>query len=200
MGTLTLDPVTHEYAVDAKPVLGVSKILAAAGLTDMTWVTEEGLKRGSYVHQALEYYVQGDLNEADLDPKLVGYVAAYKAFERESGFKVQKVGSVWQVEIRKAHPIYGYAGTMDYLGHIGTRYLVLDVKSGGPDDWHGFQLAGYAMLNDFPAGNPRPDRANLYVRPDGTYRFIERKDRGDFDVFKAAITIARTRMALNLFK
>lgn len=205
MGTLTLNETTHEYRVDDRPVLGVSQILALAGLTDMTWVTEEALKRGSYVHTCIEYHVQGDLDESKLDPKLLGYVNAWKAFERESGFRVRQIDGVWQSEIRRHHPIYKYAGTVDHLGDIVTpnylpRYLVVDVKSGEPSDWHGVQLAGYAMLSDFPATSKRPERANLYVRPDGSYRFVERKDRNDFEIFKAAITIAQTRVAWGLAK
>ena len=200
MGTLTLNEATHEYRVDNRPVLGVSQIIAAAGLSDMSWVSEEALKRGSYVHEAIQLHVEGTLDEKELDPKLVGYLNAWKAFERESGFKVRQVNGIWQSEIRKAHPIYGYAGTMDHLGDLAGHFTVLDVKSGDPDDWHGDQLAGYAMLEDFPAGNPRPNRANLYVRPDGSYRFVERKNREDFETFKAALTIARQRIARGLVK
>lgn len=200
MPTLTLNVSTHEYRVDDRPVLGVSGILAAAGLSDMTWVSEEALKRGSFVHEAIEFHTQGDLKEELLDPKLLGYVNAWKAFERESGFRVIKVDGRWQSEIRKYHPIYHYAGTIDHLGQIGDRFFVVDVKSGEPDHWHAWQLAGYAMLFDFPASSPRPHRANVYVRPDGSYRFMERKDRADFDVFKAAITIAQTRIAHGLIK
>lgn len=200
MQTLTLNEASHEYALDGKPVQGVSSIIAAAGLSDMTWVNEEALKRGSYVHEAIQFHVEGQLDEATLDPKLLGYVNAWKAFERESGFSVRRVNGIWQSEIRKAHPIYQYAGTMDHLGDIKNRFFVLDVKSGDPADWHAVQLAGYAMLLDFPAGSPRPERANLYVRPDGSYRFVERRDRNDFEVFKAALTIARTRISWGLVK
>lgn len=200
MPTLTLHPETHEYAVDGQTVHGVSEIIAAAGLSDMTWVSEEALKRGSYVHEAIEFHTQGDLKEDGLDPKLLGYVNAWKAFERESGFRVLKHEGVWQSEIRKFHPLYRYAGTIDHLGMIGDRLFVVDVKSGEPDYWHAWQLAGYAMLFDLPAGSQRPLRANVYVRPDGSYRFVERKDRADFDVFKAAITIAQTRIAHGLVK
>lgn len=200
MPTLTLDPTTHTYAVDGRPQIGVSQVLAAACLTDKTWVSEEALKRGSYVHEAVELHVQGVLDEASLDPKLLGYVEAWKKFERESGFKVLCQGGVWQSEIRRSHPLYGYAGTIDHLGHIGERLILLDLKSGDPDSWHPWQLAGYAMLFDLPAGSTRPERANLYVRPDGSYRFLERKDRNDFEVFKAALTIARARIAAGLVK
>lgn len=200
MATLTLDASTHEYRLDDRPVLGVSRIIAAAGLSDMTWCNEEALKRGSFVHEAIQLSVEGTLDEKDLDPKLAGYVAAWKAFQRESGFKVLQVDGKWQTEIRRHHPLYGYAGTIDHLGTIGNRLLVLDVKSGDPDGWHGEQLAGYAMTYDLPAGSQRPERANVYVRPDGSYRFVERRDREDFERFKAALTIARTRIARGLIK
>lgn len=200
MPTLTIDAETHEYRVDDRPVLGVSKIISIAGLSDMTWCSEEALKRGSFVHEAIELYIQGVLDEAELDPKLAGYLEAWKKFEKDSGFRVRQVGGVWQSEIRKAHPIYGYAGTIDHLGDIGPRLMLVDVKSGDASDWHGEQLAGYAMLFDFPAGSQRPERANVYVRADGSYRFVERKDRGDFERFKAAVTIAQTRVARGLVK
>ncbi len=197
---LTLDEITHQYRLGDQPVLGVSHILEAAAITDKRWVTEEGLLRGTHIHSTVELHVKNDLDESRLDPRLHGYLAAWKAFERESGFKVDQVEGVWQCEVKRHHPLYRYAGKIDLIGSIGGRRFVIDLKSGDPDVWHGFQLAGYAMLEEGNGSrqSARRERANVYVRPDGVHRFVERRDRNDFEVFKAALTIARTRIAMGL--
>lgn len=206
MPHLTIDQATHEYRVDNRPVLGVSKILQAAGLMSDEWLSEEALKRGSYVHEAVLYHLEGSLDEAALDPNLLGYVEAWKKFEQENGFRVLREGDLVsgriEAEIPRHHPIYGYAGTPDYLGTIEgarERRILIDLKSGEPSDWHAEQLALYAMLFDCASG-PRPERWNVYVRADGSYRQVERKNREDFENAKAAITIARLRIARGLVK
>jgi hypothetical protein len=195
MPTLTLSP-SHEYSLDGRPILGVSKILSAAGLVDTTWLSEDAAFRGTLVHKTVELYVKDDLDEASLDPRLAGYLEGYRRFERESGFVVAIVEGVYQTELSMYHAVYGYAGTPDLYGSIGARRIVVDVKSGDPQAWHGDQLAFYSMLFD----PDRPDRANLYLRPDGTYRFDKHTGREDFDNAKAALAIARLRIARGLVK
>lgn len=197
MPILTLSE-THEYALDGIPVLGVSEILSAAGLIDDSWRSEEALKRGSFVHEAIQFHVEGTLEESSVDPKVVGYLEAWKKFEREVGFKVHCVGGCWQSEIRRHHPFYGYAGTMDHLGEIQGRVTIVDVKSGAPKPADAWQLALYAMLFDAVTGMLRPDRVNVYVQPNGDYRMIHHKSRTDFEIAKAAITIAQARIDAGL--
>lgn len=199
MPTLTLNQETHEYAVDGAPVHGVSKILHAAGLIDSTWLSEEALKRGSFVHQSIEYYLQGDLDEASLDPKLGGFLAAFKKAERELGLVVDRApaGSPI-VEHKIFHPILRYAGTVDLVvrkGGAGHR-IVIDLKTGSPDFWHPYQLAAYAMAftEDLVL------RANLYLQPNGDYRWIERTDRRDFEIWKGALAIGGLRIEKGLAK
>lgn len=184
MPTLTLTPETHTYQLDGLEVLGVSKIIALAGLSDMTWCSEEALKRGSFVHTALEYEDQGQLDEADLDPKLLGYVNAWRKFKTEAK------ATVHAIESRVFHPLYKYAGTLDRLIEIDGKTYLVDIKSGSPDSWHPIQTALYAMTFDLPAGNVRPLRAAVYVSSEGKYSFIIHAEREDFNVAKAAITIA----------
>lgn len=195
MPTLTFNEEKHEYAVDGFPVLGVSRILHAAGLIDSTWVREEGLKRGSFIHSAVELHLQGKLDEADLDPRLKGYVDAFKKAQAELLFEVVNGSDgVPCIERRVFHPTLGYAGTVDMVVRRGDAPpIVVDLKSGEPDDWHGWQLALYALTF-----TDRVQRANLYVRADGTYRWIERKDRADFEVVKAALTVAQVRIKKGL--
>lgn len=203
MPTLTLDPEKHQYAVDGKPVHGVSKILHAAGLIDATWLSEEALKRGSIVHQTIEFYLtpeEGELNEDNLHPNVAGYLKAFKKAERELGLKVERDGRGQPfVEYKTLHPMLGYAGTIDYVGRRGGEEavpIIVDIKSGSPDDWHPIQLAAYALTFT----ETRVLRANLYVQADGNYRWFERTDRKDFDLWKAALVIGGYRIEKGLAK
>ncbi len=177
--------LTHSYQLDGQPILGVSKIISLAGLSDMTWCNEEALKRGSFVHSALEYHDEGSLDEADLDPKLLGYVQAWKKF------KLEAKATVTAVEKKVFHSLYRYAGTLDRLVVIDGAHYVIDIKSGPPDSWHPIQTALYAMaLESEQGGAVRPFRAAVYVTSEGKYSFYVHGDREDFNVAKAAITIA----------
>lgn len=183
--TLEFIPETHTYRLDGAEIPGVSKIIAFAGLSDMTWVSEEALKRGSYVHQALEFEDLGDLNEADLDEKLKGYLKAWRTFKAD--FKAE----IHCVEQKVHHPIYRYGGTLDRIAKIEGHFCVIDIKSGSPAAWHPIQTALYSMTQDAPHGPGCPRRAAVYVTPEGKYRFITHNNREDFTVAKAAITLAQ---------
>jgi hypothetical protein len=208
MPTLTFNSETHTYLAEGTKVPSVSEVLRVAGLIDMDWVSEEAMKRGSFVHQTIEFYLQRDLDEAGLDPKLAAYLAAWKAAEREMCIRVlRNEKDAAMVEQRVFHPIYKYAGTLDVLAMLVDRKVVIDIKTGAPSPWHRIQLAGYAMtFTDEMVG-----RVNLYLSVEskfdgqkeiytGKYKFVEHRDRNDFNVWKAALTIAQERKSAGLLK
>ncbi len=188
---LVFDHQTHAYALDGKQLPGVSRLISEAGLSDMNWVTEAALLRGEYIHRTIELYLKNDLVEETLDPTLLARLNAFRDFERQTGYRVDRTeDGKPQCEIRLHHPIYGYAGTFDQLGTHDGAALLLELKSGAPAPWHRIQTALYAMFF-----NARPRRAVLYLPKSGGYRFVQHNDRLDFDVAKAVLTLAAFRRA-----
>lgn len=162
-------------------LIHVTEALRIVGLVDCDWADEWAMDRGTAVHQALALDATGELDDTSLDPRIAGYIAAGRKFFREVN------PEILAVEESIEHPTMGYCGRLDYrimLHGPGTE-AVLDVKTGGPASWHPYQLAGYAL------GFSRPmKRFALYLSGEGKYKLQEFKDRGDFERFKAIITVA----------
>lgn len=177
--TLTLDPETHTYELDGKRLPGVTAVLKAQGFIDAAWFTEYGRDRGTKVHQAIEFYDAGDLDEDSLDPVLKPYLAAWKRFKEEAHVTIEAS------EVRLASEVYGFAGTIDKVATIGSTKAILDLKSGQVQPWTGIQLAAYHIL----LNEPTRKRYAVQLNNDGSYRLHEFKDRSDRAVFLAALTV-----------
>ena len=181
---LTLDEKTNCYTEGGINFPRVSTVIQEAGLVDTTWFTEFAADRGTYVHQACALWDQDNLDEEQLDPQIKPYLEAYKSFR-------SKVSVPWlSIEETKVDRVLGYAGTPDRV----AKDLLVDLKTGSPLPFHGAQLAAYAMLS-FPTV-AAVKRFGLYLSNDGTYRYVPYKDRADYDVWRAALTIYHAKRRL----
>jgi hypothetical protein len=135
---LLFDEVTHTYWLDGKKIPSVTEILKDAGWIDTTWYKQSGTDRGTAVHEATEFIDRGDLDVEDFKSEpWYGYIEAYMAFKRETGFEPV------YIEEQLAHPEWKYAGTLDRIGKIAGEVILLDIKTGAAANWHGIQLAAY---------------------------------------------------------
>lgn len=178
MAELILNEQTHEYTLGERKLPSVTRILKSAGLVDDRFLTDAGAKRGSYAHKALEYYDLGELDEEALDPQLKPYLQAWKEFRADVPFEIISV------EERVSHPTLLYAGTLDRRIQLITGQAVIDIKTGTPQGWHPIQTAMYVM----PFIEPMR-RYAVYLDDGGRYRMEEHKDRNDFIVAKACISL-----------
>lgn len=195
MVEISLDVATHRYSVDGKPVHGVTHILEASGMKSAKWTDEAAMRKGTLVHQTIELAVEGDLDRASLDERLVPYLEAFCKWQHEMG--VEDL----QSEQRVFHPLLHYCGTLDILAKVRGALYVVDLKSGSPDHWHPIQTAAYAMawVASLPGPAPgTPKRAALYLSEDGKYNWIAHPKREDFDDWKAALRVARWRLEKGL--
>jgi len=159
----------------------VTEALKRAGFIDSTFFTPESRERGRLVHQAVHYLNEGDLYWPDVDPAIEGYVRAHERFLKESGFEVIAA------EMRVAHPLYLYGGTLDLIGRLNGRLTLVDLKTGKANYWVAYQTAGYAVCID----EPNIDRRALELMDDGTYQLSKPyRDPGDAGVFRAAVVCA----------
>ena len=179
---LIFDALDHSYKVDGESLPSVTGILERTGFIDKDWFTAYSATRGTYTHRACYLYEAGTLDEAELDPALVGYLNAYKRFLQETH---------WTSEVMEKpdyHQVLRYAGTPDRVGLMPGRKSILDIKTGVPSEWHRFQTAGYSMILD-PIDYNRFARFSLYLKSDGSYKLARYDDRNDSKIFLAALTV-----------
>jgi len=162
----------------------VTNVLRTAGLIDTTWYTEEARERGTAVHAATAYLDEGKLDETALDPRIVPYLDAYRAWKRGMAPRILAI----EIEVVGR----GYVGHPDRVAEIDGSIWIVDLKSSASEeDWHGVQLAAYAHAYKYHCNEPGlPRRANLYLLESGRYRFRERTDWRDWVRFRQALEAA----------
>ena len=177
MGALTFDEPTHTYRDGDRLIAGVTDVIRAAGLMpSMAFVPHSALDRGRYVHRAIAWWLEGALDETNLDPEIVPRLDAYKLFRSDVGDRLSVI------EWETPRMLSTFAGTPDQVVMLDGVRTVIDLKCGGTEPWHAIQGSAYQHLTESAA------RAGLYLRPNGTYRLVPWKDRQDWPQFQAALT------------
>ena len=181
MDNLTFRESDHSYLFKGVRLPSVTQIIADAGLYgDTSYYTDYSRDRGSFIHEAIEYHLSGELDEETLDPVIVPYLDAWKKFQAEAKYVPDSC------EERLASGVYHFAGTVDHIGHMGGHFSIIDVKTSVvASAATGIQLAGYEIL--LSARGAR--RFALHLQDDGKYKLIEYKDRNDRNVFLAALAL-----------
>lgn len=197
------DPATHRYTVDGQPIPSVSQVLRAAGLVDYDGIPPDVLayaaERGTAVHLACQYYDEGDLDPATLDPHLAPYVAAWRKFREDHDFRILASERMYLGNLRGMQ----YGLTVDRLLEIGGVVCVLDIKTSRDiHPWHAIQLAGYAIgISGFAPKSALSIERGLrriivQLRPGGTYQLHSCQNQSDGEVFAAALRIAYWKLGL----
>jgi len=182
MSALVFEASSHTYALDGIPLPSVTGVLGAAGLIDFSHVPADILDaaraRGSLVHQAIHYYNERDLDVTrfiDEYPGLGGYLLAWISFCRQRKF----------IAVLNEHRIasrrHQVAGTFDCLGLLDGGAVLMDFKTGRPDDaaTH-LQTAAYlniarewaredALLAAFFEAHPVVRRHAVQLRANGCF-------------------------------
>jgi hypothetical protein len=187
---LEFDAATHTYRAGGVIVPSVTQILEAVGVVDYSYLPPAtrnmALARGSAVHLACQFDDEGDLDEGALDPALLPYVLAWRAYRAEVGFVPQ------EIERRVHSSRYGYAGTLDRTGTNGRGDLCLiDLKTSRAEGWVKLQTAAYTGALDEPR---RYLRGCAELHADGTYRalwFPAAEWQLDFGDFLACLHVYR---------
>ena len=81
--------------------------------------------RGSANHLAWQMVEEGTADGYDFDPEVTPYLAAHANFLRDSGFRALPGG----IEMRLHSVELGVKGTLDRLGTIQNRVVLLDYKT-----------------------------------------------------------------------
>ncbi|MFA5321364.1 MAG: hypothetical protein WC373_01715 [Smithella sp.] len=193
MTKLTFNAELHEYR-DAKGnvIPSVTQVLESVGLSDFSGVPADVLavaqERGLVVHKITELYDMEMLDMSSVDPKLKGYLTAYKKFLNDF-----KILSFMAIEEIVYNLIGDYAGTLDRIAETQKGKILFDIKTGVFSIAHGPQVATYEAAH---AGNCKIDTiGTLYLNDDGTYKFKEEHNRKySFLIFLNALTVHKYKM------
>jgi hypothetical protein len=175
----------HTYTIDGKQVPSVTQVLKT--LESYDGYPESAALRGTYVHQAIEWYEAGTLDLEALDPALKPYLTAWIAFRQENPLQIDIDDLQWETIVGSIH---GYAGRVDLM----NPEWIIDIKSGVPTKTHPHQLEAYNRAAIETQGGKRRQTANLYLSDDGKYRIIIRNKKRDestttWNQFLAALTV-----------
>lgn len=190
---LTFDAETHVYRFRGEVVPGVTSILKP--LSDFSFVSAGVMKAacdfGHAVHLACELWDKGTLDEDQLDPALVPYLAGWKQFSVD--YEVE-----WElIEEVVYHPGMRYAGTLDRYGRMKGKRGPADIKSSA--EFYpsvGPQLAAYKEA--MPTRYPFDIRMGVLLKADGTYVAREFTNRTDWPLFASLITVRNWCAAHNV--
>jgi hypothetical protein len=190
MLTLKLDKDSHVYTLGDREVPGVTSILKDLGIIDDTYFNEQARIRGSYIHEATQFFDEEDLDINGLDPALRPYLHAYERFKIETGFRPDLI----------EHGVYArdldYAGTIDRTGEFsrgayrGDSYSLVDIKSGAAQQWVALQLAAYkhALLTD-PLKRTPDSLYSLQLKADGSYLLTPMKNNRAFEYWISVMNV-----------
>lgn len=188
----------HIYSLDRMRIPSVTQIidplLPYASLPRE--IREAALIRGDIVHKLTALADQGKPWEdgAAIDAAdMAGYLFAWESFKHTTECRIVAT------EQRVYHRTYRYAGTLDRLVILGDdpSVAVLEIKTGELMPEYALQTAAYLhAVNDGRArGEPPVERRYVVqLMPTGKFHPLEHRERGDFQVFLAALTIQSWRM------
>ena len=184
--------VPSKYLVDGVRVPSVTQVLKRAGLIDLSMIQEQVLFNamliGTETHEWCDLLDRGE-EACPSNERVAGRVAAYQKFRADTDFVAEGI------EEPVINRTYRYAGTPDRWGVFNGKNVVLDLKPPhGNAPWVGLQLAGYARALVDMGVAAWFYRYSLSLRDNGTYKLHEFKDRSDYDVFLAAVTLAHWKI------
>ncbi len=168
---LIFDEEAHLYRLkDGEILSSVTGILKAEGIQKYgprDSAAEFAMQVGKWVHQAIEWYEKGTLDESSLSPGIALYLESYKKFRASTGFRP----IVPLMETPLWLPSWRFSGTPDLPGTVADRFVIADLKTGGERVGDEIQIAAYS---DLIAGsvvgfeNIFPEGMIVYLQDDGS--------------------------------
>jgi hypothetical protein len=179
---LDFDEACHLYTIDGVELPSVTQVLKAEGFVDYAFCTEFARDRGSRVHEAVHFMVEGDLLQSSVDEEVAPYLKSAEAFLSDME------ADVVMAEAVVYSALYGYAGKADLFAYLRKRHRLANVdwKTGVPPQATGLQLAGYSGAWLEMTGEAVIDRLAVQLTPGKPkpYKIHEFTDRGDLAVFR----------------
>lgn len=199
LGKLKFRASDHAYTLGGMRIPSVTQVIEP--LLPYESLPKEiraaALLRGDLVHKLTALVDESQMSAQTWDEAMAadlsGYMDAWAAFKQATDC------AIIAVELRVFHRTYRYAGTLDRLVHFGDDDVValLEIKTGELLPEYALQTAAYLhAVNDGRARGSEPveRRYAVQLMPNGHFHLWEHKDRADFQVFLAALTIKNWRL------
>lgn len=178
------DAAEHLYSLDGALIPSITQMLERTGHISEAYYTAESAERGHEVHQLCAAWDLGAIEDLAgfQSVRYKGWLLAYVAFGKT-------VPHIWtSIEEAYANVELRFGGRPDRVGKVWGVEAIVDLKSGGPEEWHGLQTALQDILiGGLPVGVRK--RYGLYLQKNGRFRFIPHdgsnpscsQGRGDYD-------------------
>ena len=191
MGKLTFDPKEHKYTHEGQPIISVTQILGAVGISDFSKVRasvlEPAKKFGTALHKASELDDRGVLDESTLSAPLVPYLNAWRSFKRDLNI------TIVEIEFKVHSHKYDYCGTLDKTFLINGKCILADLKSGSTYPATRLQTAAYKIAYEEETSIKISERWCIQLREDGKYNIIKYNERTDEMYFLACRKVYKFR-------
>jgi len=174
------DHESHSYRANGMVIPSVTQILAVSRFSDMSFVTQNALERGTRIHRLTEQFDRFSLRMDQVMKQDVPFVTAWIEFKMATGFKPALI------EYPAWHPQFHYGGTPDRVGQIGRTWYVVEIKTNSAPKSTGIQLAAYEMLM-----RRKMKRLAVLLQANGKHRLLPYNDQNDYSYFMAGLTVYR---------
>ena len=114
-------------------------------------------------------------------PPIFKKVCDYQRVEDMRAADIYPYFKALESEVRVFDNNLWVAGTLDLIGSIGGKRVLMDIKTGQKHKWHHLQTAGYALLSD----NENIKRYCLYLTKKETYKLEPHESNSDYSLFKS---------------
>ena len=173
------DPDAHVYRLGPKIIPGSTDVLKDAGFQ----YPPGNMEMGRAVHIATHYDDEGTLDQASVTDDVFGYLEAWRAFRRDTGFKPDRI------EEPNVNMAMAFGAVLDREGtwHKSKRRVLVEIKKYAPSYFTGLQLA----LQDLtlPAVTLPRDRVAVQLNADGSYVIHEYNDKNERNLALAIVSL-----------
>jgi hypothetical protein len=182
--------------LDGVEIPGVTSVMQAEGLIDLSGIPDErleiGQQLGTAVHAACEYDDSGDLDPTSVAPEIAGYLDQWRKFKTDLSVEIIRSEKMYY------HKNIGYAGQIDRVVSINGRPVVIDIKSGAKNESVAIQLEAYRELilhNEPEISKKKIWTMAVYLRPD-KYEICEYREQWKFLIFISALNLYRYKKGI----
>ena len=197
-GAFTFDDKDHTYRLDDRQIPSTSEILDILAPMEWTPNSQDGMERGTRVHEITAFHDLAVLNHSavsdDLD-ELMPYLSAWTAFLTDFAqtFRGQRVIVEAPIYCRSTkYARLEYGATLDrILPDIG---LGIEIKTGSTTYKKRYAMQAQAYMHAVRSWGIRIDTMiQVHLLPDGVYRIANehKYDKSAVNIFKAGLTVWR---------
>ena len=181
---LEFSALTHQYFLNGKELISVTKVFEKVGVTDFSRVPfdviEPARQFGDVVHDMAAMFGNEVLDEDTVDLEYEGFLESIRSFFKDH------VKKILAIEYKVCNVVHHYAGTLDILYLNKKKELCLDDWKTPKHEQKASKWQTVAYFKALPKEICEVKRRHaVHLRADGTYEMFEHKNpiRRDFDDF-----------------